>query len=290
MAELAAARCALGDSEELMGLGCLEDEHHSGQDPCTTLEAEVKHLELDITHYQEQVDHLQIEERKRTHELGLLRSELSDISEQLAYEQQTVRHHQVTQQLDLETSSSASLANAGIGRRTMEVKAEKRLREAAEQRTGRLARHVTRLAGDTAHQQAAIDELSRKLGRVRNVLDQRDRQLSSTAHETSELQAKLFGGPRDTSASGIGEEDTAETSYSQGGAEGGNDMDNSGAASMDTAERAGAEQEAANADDSSPAAKAGDAAPPGRARGLAEKPRRPPRKNKSTGRLPHLSF
>jgi len=280
MAELAAARAAFGDDEHLLGLGCLEDESHSGQNPCASLEAEVKHLELDITHYQEQVEHLQIEERKRAHELGLLRSELSDISEQLAYEQQSVRHHQVTQQLGLETGRSNSVGTVGIGRRTMEVKAEKQLREAAEQRTGRLSRHVTRLAGDTAHQQAAIDNLSRKLGRVRHAMDLRDHQLSSAALETSGLQAKLMGAPRDPTASASGGDEPVDTSCSQGCAEGGNDVDTSGGVSADMAERTATEQEAAGADSSALEGKAGRP---------AEKPRRP-RKNKSTGKLPHLSF
>jgi len=268
MAELAAARKIYGDEEDLAGLGCLEDEGLSGQSPCATLEAEVKHLELDIQHYQEQVEHLQIEERRRTHELGRLRSELSEVSERLAYEQQSVRHHQVCQQLGLETGGGG-VGTAGIGRRTMEVRAEKKMREQSEQRTGRLARHVTRLAGDTAAQQSAIDQLSRRLQRVRGSLGDADRKLATASLASSDLQGRLLGEPAAAAADAA---EPADTSCSQG------------AETADAKEGTGTGL-SANEEASGDSLRA-SRGKPGRS---LERTKRPG-KTKSTGKLPQLSF
>jgi len=79
----------------------------------------------------------------------------------------------------------------GIGRRTLEVKAEKELRECAEQRCGRLARDITKLASDTSQQQAAIAELGSRLMRAKKAHADRDRRLVHNQKQTKLLHSKL---------------------------------------------------------------------------------------------------
>merc|ERR1712217_57413 len=158
------------------------------------LEAEIRHLQFDIGHYHDQVERLQIEERQRSHELARLRCELGEASEELTYEQQRVKHYEVCKLLGLDGGGWAGLGPAGIGRRTMEVRAEKELREVAQQRTGRLTRDVSRLASDTSSQQASIEQLSRRLQKLRSSVQDKDRQLQRAASTTSDLHFKLRGG------------------------------------------------------------------------------------------------
>jgi len=273
MAQLAAARQACPDEEALADLHDLEDDGHHGKNPSELLEDEVRHLELDITHYQEQVDKLQIEERQRVHELSRLRSELSEVSEQLAYEQHSVRHYQVYQQLGLEPGRAGGVGSGttGLGKRTLEVRAETKLREFAEQRTGRLLRHVTRLGGDTAAQQSTIDQLSRRLNRVRSTLQEKDRQISAASTAAVDLQARLAKIPQ--------LEETGDPSSDQGVEEAGKAETISSAVSADAAEKP-------SCTDASGTVSSLQSAKAGRAGGKSKQPR----KTKSTGKLPHLSF
>ncbi|CAK9101819.1 Uncharacterized protein SCF082_LOCUS47600 [Durusdinium trenchii] len=85
------------------------------------------------------------------------------------------------------------LGPAGIGKRTLQVRAEKRLRESAEERSARLVREVAALAGDTAEQQATIESLSRRLEKVRTLISQKEARLASAAQQSTQLQARLKG-------------------------------------------------------------------------------------------------
>merc|ERR1719409_2560127 len=145
------------------------------------VEAEVEHLQLDIAHFQHKAERLQVEERQRSHEISRLCGELSEAYEHLAYEQQCVRHHEVCQQFGIDPSGGgwAGMGPCGIGRRTLEVRAEQKLREHAEQRGGRLARDVTKLASDTSQQQASIAQLGRRLKCVRKSLEDRDKRIAN---------------------------------------------------------------------------------------------------------------
>eukprot|EP00913_Durusdinium_trenchii_P032292 g30237.t1 len=100
---------------------------------------------------------------------------------------------QVCRQLGLPGSAWVGLGPAGIGKRTLQVRAEKRLRESAEERSARLVREVAALAGDTAEQQATIESLSRRLEKVRTLISQKEARLASAAQQSTQLQARLKG-------------------------------------------------------------------------------------------------
>ncbi|CAE8632088.1 unnamed protein product [Polarella glacialis] len=192
MAELATARRSCHEH--------LPDEPTIGSDEVGRLgssfsgpEAEIRHLGLDIVHFQSRAERLQLEDQSRCHELARLRKELQEAAEELSYEQQRVRHHEVCRQLGLQDGGWVGLGPLGVGKRTLEARAEKKMRESAEQRSGRLVRDVTKLAGDTAEQQATIEQLSRQLDRVRQLAREKERRLTGSASQTAELHAKLRG-------------------------------------------------------------------------------------------------
>merc|ERR1712216_269464 len=135
--------------------------------------------------------------------------------EHLAYEQHCVRHHEECQQYGVDPSGGAGWAGmgpCGIGRRTLEVRAEQKLRECAEQRGGRLGRDITKLASDTSLQQAAIAQLGARLMRARKAHTDRDRRLQHNQKATKLLHAKLKvtggdGSPSKKPTSGVDAED-----------------------------------------------------------------------------------
>lgn len=193
MAELASARLASGEK-----LSQSPRNGEAGSKPGGALqqvEAEIRHLKLDIEHYRGRTERLQVEERKRFHMLSQLRSDLQEASEDLAYEKQRVRHHEVCRQLGLKDGGWVGLGPLGVGKRTLEARAEKKLRESAEERAARLTRDVSRLAGDTAEQQTTIEQLSRRLDKCRAVAREREHRLGKAAKQTEELHARLRGSP-----------------------------------------------------------------------------------------------
>eukprot|EP00440_Ansanella_granifera_P034072 gb/GFBE01036960.1/.p1 GENE.gb/GFBE01036960.1/~~gb/GFBE01036960.1/.p1 ORF type:complete len:290 (+),score=69.22 gb/GFBE01036960.1/:1-870(+) len=190
MAELAAARQNT-DCQLSVSLG--EASHLGKGAPGDALEAEIRHLKLDIEHYQSRAERLHAEERTRFHMLTSLRNDLQEASEDLSYENQRVRHHEVCRQLGLPDGAWVGLGPLGVGKRTLEARAEKKLRESAEERSARIARDVTKLAGDTAEHQATIEQLSRHLDRIRAMGRTKERRLASAAAQTSELHARLRG-------------------------------------------------------------------------------------------------
>merc|ERR1712146_374448 len=135
------------------------------------LEMQVKHLELDIGLFQERAERLQVEQRQRGHERERLQTELREVKDSLLYEQQRMRHHEVSKRDGYVVRDDVwgGLGPSGIGRRTMEVNAEKKLRDTAEKRSLRLSKDVTKLASDAAQKQASVAQLSRKLSRLRKL-------------------------------------------------------------------------------------------------------------------------
>jgi len=188
MAELAAERHRAAELQ----VHELDDGDEAGADSIADLEAEVQHLRLDISHYQEAAEKLQVEERQRANELRRVRVEISEASENLNYEQQRVRHHEVCKQHGFDTVEGwAGLGPSGIGRRTMEVRAEKKMREHAESRANKLTVSVTKLATDTATKQAEIAQLSRRLQHVKGKHAERDKALQKAASTSQLLDHKM---------------------------------------------------------------------------------------------------
>mmetsp|Transcript_89647 Transcript_89647/g.109728 ORF Transcript_89647/g.109728 Transcript_89647/m.109728 type:complete len:278 (+) Transcript_89647:3-836(+) len=157
------------------------------------IEAEIQHLKADIDHFKTVAARLQTEDTQRYYILNSLRNELTEATEELGYQCDRARHHEVCRQLGLPGSAWVGLGPPGIGKRTLQVRAEKRLRESAEERSARLMREVAGLAGDTAEHQATIESLSRRLDKVRSLIKEKETRLSSAAQQTTQLQARLKG-------------------------------------------------------------------------------------------------
>merc|ERR1712110_81627 len=97
-----------------------------------------------ISANQRKVNELQNGSRKRAAELRKTRADLANTKETLEYETQRVKHHDLSRQMGFDKHSEAwaGLGTTGVGMRTLEVRAEKRLREMAEMRAGKLQRDV----------------------------------------------------------------------------------------------------------------------------------------------------
>lgn len=183
-----AARCHQPNlAPHLVGL------HENAQDrlallgPSEQLEAEIQVMKRDVCYYREQLQHFQNSERLRMQELDRLSHELKQSAERLAYEQQTVRTHEDCLNAICSTRSCPNL----IGLRTIELRAEQRLKELAVRRTGKLSTEVMRLAVDASVQQTTVDDLSTKLLRVRSSLLNRDRELLAAQKVTASLESRL---------------------------------------------------------------------------------------------------
>jgi len=155
--------------------------------PSEQLEAEVQVMERDVCHYREQLERLQKSERLRMQELDWLSHELTQAAERLTYEQHTVRTHEDCLNAICSTRSSPNL----IGPRTIELRAEQRLKELAVRRTGKLSNDVMKLAVGASVQQTTVDALSLKLLRVRSSLLDKDRELLAAQKATAGLESRL---------------------------------------------------------------------------------------------------
>lgn len=205
MRELVAARQACGDADLTSALstgsgraspeGRDEDLAALEHTTACSLEAEIRHLELDIGHCHEQLERLHLEERQRNHERQKVQGELTHVLENLSYEKQRARHNDMKKQLwpTGEKGSWAGLGPSGLGRRTMEVRSELALRKSAEDRTGKITRDLTRLALDTSTQQSTIEQLERRLVAVRKCAGEQDVHLQKALHSTTELHRRLRG-------------------------------------------------------------------------------------------------
>jgi peptidoglycan hydrolase CwlO-like protein len=205
MAELALTRQACKEYCEEQGEAFILDPSLSSQadagmdvssagKTAATVQDEIDHLRTDISHFQHKADKLQVEERQRSHEISRLCGEITEAYEHLDYERKCVQHHTVCQEFGMDPSGGsgwAGMGPCGIGRRTLEVRAEQKLREHAEMRGGRLARDVTKLSSDTSQQQACIAELAARLKRAKRAHAERDRRLLHNQKQTQLLETKL---------------------------------------------------------------------------------------------------
>mmetsp|Transcript_46441 Transcript_46441/g.104368 ORF Transcript_46441/g.104368 Transcript_46441/m.104368 type:complete len:364 (-) Transcript_46441:23-1114(-) len=196
MAELAVARRNCSTDEPLPALDSVPnpDQQDSQQvtlSPCALLEAEIQHLQLDIGHYQTQVEEYQAEERHRSNEIARLRHAIHEAADNMSYEQHRSKHYEACKQLSLENSSWGGLGPDGLGKRTMEVRAEQKMRELAEQRTGKISSQLTRLADDSSAHHVTIEQLSKRLTKVRASHKTKDKQLTNAIKATSTFEARL---------------------------------------------------------------------------------------------------
>lgn len=195
MAELSAAwmECSKEGLDPLEPLAYDDVGPADPMDSVEELEVQVRHLELDISHFQDKAERMQVEERQRGHEMKRLEVELREVQESLEYEKTRMRHHHVSKMKGFVVPDNVwgGLGPSGMGRRTMEVNAEKKLRETAEKRSSKLSRDVTKLAGDAAAKQAAVAQLSRKLSRLRRANEQREKQIHGASGKASELHCKV---------------------------------------------------------------------------------------------------
>jgi len=175
---------------------CLVGSHEHANDslamlgPSEQLEVEIQVMERDVCDYREQLEHLQNSERLRMQELDRLSHELKQAAEHLAYEQQKVRTHEHC----LNAICSIRSSPNPIGPRTIELRAEQRLKELAVQRTGQLTNKVMRLAVGASMQQTTVDALSMKLLRVRSSLLDKECELLAAQKVTAGLKSRLVLG------------------------------------------------------------------------------------------------
>lgn len=159
-------------------------------------EAEVQHLRVELQCCQERVERLEVEQSRRLHDAKRMQSELAEVAEALSYEKRRARHYEACKLAnDSGEPRNGPKAIKGLGLRTMEARGEQELRECAEQRTGKLAREVVRLAGNLAEQQALVEKLTKELGKARQRGQSKDRQLEKAAKQTQTLRTKLAHGP-----------------------------------------------------------------------------------------------
>merc|ERR1711879_740225 len=151
-------------------------------------------LRKNINDCQAKVEQLETASRKRATEKQKTRAELASAKARLEYETQRAKHQDVHRQLgfDKHGESWAGLGPTGIGKRTLEVRAEGRLREVAEARAARLQREVMKLTNDHADHQANISKLGKRLGRVRGLVLLREQQLQELSQSTANLQSQLM--------------------------------------------------------------------------------------------------
>lgn len=191
MAELAAARKACGEADltkafagegaDAAPMRALLGENSE------SLEADIRHLSLDITHYQDRAEALQAEERQRSHELQRLRGELERAAEELSYERQRHSSFKVA-----ECGPGGTAVREMNGRR-QETDTQQNLRIAAEQRAARLAKDIMRLANDTDAQQATIEQLTKRLDQARKAAGEHEGKLATVVRASQVLKQRLSG-------------------------------------------------------------------------------------------------
>lgn len=156
------------------------------------IEAEIKHLQVDIAHFQHKTERLHVERRQRQHEIGRLDTELQEVREQLAYDQQRARHFEVCQSLGAEVADGwAGVGPCGVGQRTLELRAEVKLREKAEQRRNKLTREVGRLQTLVISQRQTIETYTKRLQRAHSSYVMKDKHLAAAVHQASHAQKRL---------------------------------------------------------------------------------------------------
>jgi len=156
------------------------------------LQQEARHLRLDLSHYQHKVETMQAQQQHSEQESTRMKSVMSDLKDQLDYTRQLVKHHEVEQQLQHELTDTWGGENpCGIGKRTLELRAEQKLREHVEKRNNKLTDQIQKLTGCIANQQLAIQRLEKKVMNGQKKLLQKDQQLAHVTERASQLQGYL---------------------------------------------------------------------------------------------------
>jgi hypothetical protein len=121
-----------------------------------------------------------------------MKSAMSDLKDQLDYTRQLVKHHEVEQQLHTELTDTWGGENpCGIGKRTLELRAEQKLRQHVEKRNNKLTDQIQKLTAVIASQQLAIQRLEKKMMNGQKKLLHKDQQLLHVTERASQLQGYL---------------------------------------------------------------------------------------------------
>merc|ERR1719230_505356 len=121
-----------------------------------------------------------------------MKSVISDLKDQLDYTRQLVKHHEVEQQLQNELNDTWGGENpCGIGKKTLELRAEQKLREHMEKRNNKLTDQIQKLTNCIANQQLAIQRLEKKVMNGQKKLLQKDQQLAHVTERATQLQSYL---------------------------------------------------------------------------------------------------
>lgn len=157
-----------------------------------SLQQEARHLRLDLSHYQQKVEAMQVQQQHSEQENTRMKTVMSDLKDQLDYTRQLVKHHEVEQQLQHELNDTWGGDNpCGIGKRTLELRAEQKLREHMEKRNNKLTDQIGKLTSCIANQQLAIQRLEKKVMNGQKKLLQKDQQLAHVTERATQLQGYL---------------------------------------------------------------------------------------------------
>lgn len=158
--------------------------------PASDLEADILRLQRDLHSRQSQVERLEVELTARRQEVQQLGRELREADASIAYEQRRASHFHTKKRL----SNPKPRKALGVGKRTIEMQAEERLREAAEVRANHMAQDLHKLTNDTLLQDKAIQRLDRKLLHMHRQASSSDLKLAEVEKITSRLHLRLCGG------------------------------------------------------------------------------------------------
>merc|ERR1719160_1913649 len=157
-----------------------------------SLQQEARHLRLDLSHYQQKVEAMQVQQQHSEQENTRMKTVMSDLKDQLDYTRQLVKHHEVEQQLQTELTDTWGGENpCGIGKRTLELRAEQKLRQQVEKRNNKLTDQIQKLTAVIASQQLAIQRLEKKLMSGQKKILHKDQQLLHVTERAAQLQGYL---------------------------------------------------------------------------------------------------
>jgi chromosome segregation ATPase len=184
------------------------------------LQQEARHLRLDLRHYQQKVEAMQVQQQHSEQENTRMRSTIGDLKDSLDYTRQLVKHHEVEQQLQQELNDTWGGENpCGIGKKTLELRAEQKLREHMEKRNNKLTDQIQKLTSCIANQQLAIQRLEKKVMQGQKKLLQKDQQLVHVTERAAQLQGYLRRDMYQAAGQAIGSlrmDNAMDSQYSEG--------------------------------------------------------------------------
>lgn len=196
------------------------------------LQQEARHLRLDLSHHQHKVKQMQIQQQHSEQEATRMKSVMSDLKDQLDYTRQLVKHHEVEQQLHTELTDTWGGENpCGIGKRTLELRAEQKLRTHVEKRNNKLTDQIQKLTAVIASQHLAIQRFEKKLMNGQKKLLHKDQQLQHVTERAAQLQGYLrrdMNQAAGNALAGLRMDGAMDSQYSEGYNSEFNDMGSSG--------------------------------------------------------------